>query len=152
MDDQVRELQRLYPRIYLACHVDHVKAATSAVQLSARDSAILAHFEESGALRAARLARHLGIAPSTLSPALKKLAALGYISARKNNADRRQLALRLTEKGAAAMQAASVLDQERVAELLCQLTPAERKKGLAGLAILARAAGIAMLKARSKQQ
>jgi len=147
MENQVRELQQLYPRIYIACHVDHVRAATSSVQLSARDSAILAHFEESGTLRPSKLARHLGVARSTLSQALKKLAALGYISAQKNDADRRQLRLRLTEKGREAMQTASVLDSEKVAELLRQLTPEQRKTGLAGLAILARAAGVAMLKA-----
>lgn len=147
MEDQVRELQQLYPRIYIACHVNHVRAATSSVHLSARDSAILAHFEESRPLRPSKLARHLGIARSTLSQALKKLVMLGYITSQKNDADRRQLSLRLTAQGREAMQAASVLDREKVAELLRQLTPAQRKSGLAGLAVLARAAGVTMLKA-----
>jgi DNA-binding MarR family transcriptional regulator len=147
MDDQVRELQQLYPRIYIACHVDHVRAASSPVHLSARDSAILAHFEESRSLRPSKLARHLGVARSTMSQAVKKLVALGYIAAQKNDADRRQLGLQLTEQGRSAMQAASVLDRNKVADLLRQLTREDRKKGLAGLAILARAAGVAMLKA-----
>jgi hypothetical protein len=51
------------------------------------------------------------------------------------------------------MQAASVLDRNKVADLLRQLTREDRKKGLAGLAILARAAGVAMLKAnRTKKR
>jgi DNA-binding MarR family transcriptional regulator len=153
MEDQVRELQQLYPRIYIACHLDHVRAASSPVHLSARDSAILAHFEESGSLRPSKLARHLGVARSTMSQAVKKLVALGYIAAQKNDADRRQLGLQLTEQGRSAMQAASVLDRNKVADLLRQLTREDRKKGLAGLAILARAAGVAMLKAnRTKKR
>ena len=147
MEDQIRELQRLYPRIYIACHADHVRAASSPAHLSARDSAILAHFTESGALQPSKLARHLGVARSTMSQAVKKLVALGYIASQKNDADRRQLGLRLTEKGRQAMQAASVLDTDKVADLLRQLAPARRKKGLEGLAILAEAAGRAMLKA-----
>jgi DNA-binding MarR family transcriptional regulator len=152
MEDQVRQLQQLYPRIYIACHTDHVRAATSAVQLSARDSAILAHFEESKSLRPSKLARHLGIARSTLSQALKKLVALGYISSQKNEADRRHLNLQLTTKGREAMQAASVLDKDKVAQLLRQLTPAERKTGLEGLSVLARAAGTAMLKSNKTRR
>jgi NAD(P)H-hydrate repair Nnr-like enzyme with NAD(P)H-hydrate dehydratase domain len=38
------------------------------------------------------------------------------------------------------MQAGSVLDTGRVAALLAQLSPADRKTALAGLALLARAA------------
>lgn len=152
MEDQVRQLQQLYPRIYIACHTEHVKAASSSVQLSARDSAILAHFEESKSLRPSKLARHLGVARSTLSQALKKLVALGYISSQKNEIDRRQLRLQLTKQGHQAMQAASVLDKDRVAQLLRQLTPAQRKTGLEGLAVLARAAGKAMLKSNKTRR
>ena len=152
MEDQVRLLQQLYPRIYIACHTDHVRAATSSVQLSARDSAILAHFEDSKSLRPSKLARHLGVARSTLSQALKKLVALGYISSQKNETDHRHLNLQLTKQGREAMQAASVLDKDKVAQLLRQLTPAQRKTGLEGLAVLARAAGIAMLKANKTRR
>jgi len=152
MKDQVGELQRLYPRIYVACHVDHVRAASSPVHLSARDSAILAHFEASESLRPSKLARHLGVARSTLSQAIKKLVGHGYIAAQRNEADRRQLGLRLTDRGRSAMQAASVLDGTKVVELLRQLTRREREQGLAGLALLARAAGLAMLKADSTRK
>ncbi len=150
MEDQVLLLQQLYPRIYVACHVDHIKAASSSVHLSARDSSILAHFQDSGGIfRPSKLARHLGIARSTMSQALKKLISLGYVAAKKNPSDRRESDLRLTGRGRKAMQAASVLDYDKAKELLGRLSPAQRKAGLGGLAILAKAAGEVMLKPRS---
>ena len=149
MDDHVLRLQRLYPQIYSACHTDHVKAASSAVRLSARDSAILAHFPDSGVLQPSGLARHLGIARSTMSQALKKLVSLGYVAVQKDPSDRRQLSLRLTGQGRSAMQAASVLDYGKVKKLLQNLSPAQRHAGLDGLELLARAAGKMRLKADS---
>ena len=56
--------------------------------------------------------------------------------------DRRAIELRLSRKGAAAMQASSVLDTPRVRKMLERLTPAERRRALDGLALLARAARI----------
>jgi DNA-binding MarR family transcriptional regulator len=149
MEDHVLLLQRLYPRIYIACHTDHVKAASSAVRLSARDSAILAHFRDSGVLQPSELARHLGIARSTMSQALKKLVSLGYVAVQKNPSDRRELSLCLTEPGRSAMQAASVLDYGKVKRLLQNLSPAQRQTSLDGLGLLAKAAGKMMLKANS---
>jgi DNA-binding MarR family transcriptional regulator len=130
-----------------ACHVDHVKASSSAVHLSARDSAILAHFQDSRLLQPSKLARHLGIARSTMSQALKKLVALGYVGVQKNPSDRRISGLSLTDQGRKAMQAASVLDYAKVKALLRQLSPAQRSAALDGLDLLARAAAKAMLKA-----
>ncbi len=149
MEDHVLRLQRLYPRIYIACHADHVKAASSAVRLSARDSAILAHFQDSGVLQPSELARHLGIARSTMSQALKKLVSLGYVAEQKNQSDRREWRLRLTEQGRSAMQSASVLDYAKVKTLLQNLSPAQRQSSLDGLGLLAEAAGKMMLKANS---
>ena len=149
MEDHVLLLQRLYPQIYIACHTDHVKAASSAVRLSAHDSAILAHFQDSGALQPSELARHLGIARSTMSQSLKKLVSLGYVAVQKNPSDRRELRLRLTGQGRSAMQAASVLDYTKVKTLLQNLSPAQRQTSLDGLGLLAEAAGKMMLKADS---
>ena len=150
MQDQILQVQQLYPRIYIACHVDHVKAASSHVHLSARDSGILAHFRDAVDVQPSKLARHLGIARSTMSQALKKLIALGYVAKQKNPSDHRKIGLQLTEQGRNAMQAASVLDHAKVEILLRQLTAAERDSALAGLALLAKAAGQAMLAGKSK--
>ena len=134
-------VQRCYPQIYLACHVDHVRAVSSPLRLSARDSALLSHLDEQKAMPAGRLARHLGVTASTLSAAIRRLAALGYLNRTPKAGDRRTIELRLTPQGAGAMAAASVLDASRVAEMLAQLSAAERRRALAGLALLARAAG-----------
>lgn len=67
MQEFIRRIQRSYPQIYGACHVRHVRAATTEHGVSARDSAILAHFDEHRPLRAADLAAHLGKTESALT-------------------------------------------------------------------------------------
>src|SRR5215213_11135960 len=79
-DSIVSEVQRLYPQIYLACHVDHVRASSTRWRLSARDSSILAHLDLNRGMSPRTLARHLGVAASTLSAAIRRLAELGYNS------------------------------------------------------------------------
>jgi DNA-binding MarR family transcriptional regulator len=136
----VRMVQTAYPQIYFACHTRHVKRASTATRLSATDSTLLAHLDEERAVRPTALARHLGVAASTLSAAINRLAALGYIQQRRDAKDARAIDLRLSAKGAAAMQASSVLDSALVAKMLEQLTSAERKRALDGIGLLARGA------------
>jgi DNA-binding MarR family transcriptional regulator len=145
MQELVRRVQRSYPQIYGACHVRHVRAATTEHGVSSRDSAILAHLDERRPLRAADLAAHLGIGPSTLSAALDRLEALGYVRRRKSALDARTLDLTLGPRGLEALAGTSVLDAERVALVLSRLTEAERKRAAAGLDLLARASRELML-------
>jgi len=139
-DAAVRAVQTCYPQIYLACHTRHTRAASSTSRLSARDSSLLAHLDERKPSRPTDLARHLGVGRSTMSAALKRPRRLGYIDAGTDASDGRILHLRLTSKGAAAMRATSVLEPARVVRLLEMLSPAERRKALEGLALLAGAA------------
>jgi DNA-binding MarR family transcriptional regulator len=136
----VREVQRCYPQIYLACHSRHRRAPASAHGLSARDSAILSHIDQHEAVTAAALARHLAVQPSTLSAALAKLERLGCVQRGRSARDGRVSEIRLTARGASLMQASSVLDTDRVAALLARLRPAERRRAVDGLGLLARAA------------
>jgi DNA-binding MarR family transcriptional regulator len=136
----VRSVQRAYPQIYLACHVDHVRTKSNRYHLSAHDSSVLAHLDETKSTLAGQLARHLGVSNSTLSAALKRLEALGYVARKPRPRDRRQVELRLTEPGAVAMSAASVLDAKRVAAMLARLSPAQQRRAAAGLDLLAGAA------------
>ena len=136
----VHAVQRFYPQIYLACHVDHVRTKSNRHHLSAHDSSLLAHLDENEATLAGGLAAHLGVANSTLSAALKRLEALGHVTRTPRARDRRQIEVRLTPKGAEAMAEASVLDPRRVAAMLAELSPAEQEQALAGLSLLARAA------------
>ena len=138
--DLVFRIQRDYPRIYLACHVDHVRARTSTHGISSRDASLLAHLDASDAQTAGELAAHLGIAASTLSSTLTRLESLGYLDRVRGAADRRFVAPKLTAKGRNAVAGTSVLNAERVAEALQCLTPAERNRAADGLALLARAA------------
>lgn len=138
--DDVYEVQRLYPQIFLACHTNHVRAATTRWKLSSHDSAILSHLDRSSGLSPRSLAKHLGVAPSTLSASIKRLTNLGYLSCDAPANDKRRREIRLTERGAEAMSATSVLDRERVRSMLRRLKPPDRKAALNGLGLLARAA------------
>ena len=136
----VRMVQVAYPQIYFACHTRHVRRASTATQLSATDSTLLAHLDEKDSVRATALAKHLGLAASTLSAAIARLATLGYVIQRRDTRDGRAIDLLLSSKGAAAMQASSVLESARVKAMLNRLTATQRKHALEGLALLGRAA------------
>jgi DNA-binding MarR family transcriptional regulator len=139
-DDDVFEVQRLYPQIYLACHKDHVRAVSTKWRISSQDASILVHLDREAGLSPRTLAAHLGVAASTLSAALARLAELGYLTNTPNETDRRKRELRLTPRGAEAISNTSVLDAERVRSMLKQLKPEERKAAVRGLALLAKGA------------
>jgi DNA-binding MarR family transcriptional regulator len=135
----VAAVQRYYPQIYLACHTRHQRRSNS-TGLTPNESSLLAHLAHTEPLRASTLARHLGVGASTLSAAVKRLTALGYIVRERDTADHRALALRLSTQGQRAMQGASVLETRRVATMLGQLSPADRAQAIDGLRLLADAA------------
>src|SRR5688572_17252269 len=139
-NDDVFEVQRLYPQIYIACHTDHVRAASTTWRISSQDASILVHLDRDSGLSPRALADHLGVAPSTLSAAIARLSELGYLTSEPNDTDRRKRELRLTARGAEAIAGTSVLDAERVKALLEKLKPDERKAAVRGLALLAQAA------------
>ena len=136
-DRDVAAVQRYYPQIYLACHTQHQRRRTTSANLTANESSLLAHLAHDEPLRAATLARHLGVGASTLSAAVKRLTALGYIVRERDRNDHRALALRLSAQGARAMQGSSVLETRRVAHLLAQLSAADRARAIDGLRLLA---------------
>jgi len=136
----IRSVQVAYPQIYFACHTRHIRRASTPSRLSATDSTLLAHLDEKEPTRPTALAAHLGLAASTLSAAIARLTANGYVVQRPAADDKRAIELRLSGTGAEAMQATSVLDRDRVAKMLARLNARERREALAGLALLARAA------------
>jgi DNA-binding MarR family transcriptional regulator len=139
-DQDVYRVQQLYPQIYLACHVEHVRAVSTEFRISSQDGSILVHLDQEFGLSPRSLARHLGVAPSTLSAAITRLGNLGYLTSTASSTDKRKRELRLTPRGAAAVSAASVLDASRVKALLTRLTSEEKQTALDGLGLLARAA------------
>ena len=139
-DDDVFEVQRLYPQIYVACHTDHVRAASTEWRISSQDASILVHLDREFGISPRELAAHLGVVPSTLSAAIARLSELDYLTSKPSETDRRQRELRLTARGAEAISSTSVLNAERVRALLNKLNPDERKAAIHGLALLAQAA------------
>ena len=139
-DDDVYEVQRLYPQIFAACHTDHVRAVSTKWRVSSQDASILVHLDRELGLSPRALAGHLGVAPSTLSAAIARLSKLGYLTSKPNEKDRRKREIRLTARGAEAISSTSVLNAERVRAMLSKLKPGERKEALRGLALLAQAA------------
>jgi DNA-binding MarR family transcriptional regulator len=133
LDQAVGIIQTAYPQVYLACHTRHQRKRSTEHRLSSRDSSILAHLDETTPLRPAQLAAHLGIARSTTSEALKKLLALGFVR-RDGGA-----AVLLSERGRQAIGDTSVLETERLREVMRPLTPADREVIVRGLSMLAAA-------------
>ena len=140
IDKDILAVQRAYPKIYLACHSDHVRSSSTTWRLSAHDSSILAHLDPEKGMAPRDLQRHLGVAASSLSASLKRLEHLGYVSNEASSADRRRREVRLTTAGVEAMQGTSVLDRERLRQLLEALSDDERQSAIRGLELLAYAA------------
>jgi DNA-binding MarR family transcriptional regulator len=136
----VQLVQRSYPAIYLACHVDHVRTKSNRHHISAHDASLLAHLDEKDPVTPSALARHLGVTASTLSAALTRVESLGHVARIPHSRDRRKIELRLTPSGTKAVLGASVLDQRRVAAVLAELPPAQQRQAVQGLALLAQAA------------
>jgi DNA-binding MarR family transcriptional regulator len=139
-DPDVLDVLRAYPRIYLACHVEHRTRASSPTGLTARDGSLLAHVADPEGSSPARLARHLGIAASTLSAALARLESAGMLRTDPDPGDARRRLVRLTAAGREAVASDSVLDADRVAALLARLSRAERRRAVDGLKLLGEAA------------
>ncbi|PYJ90648.1 MAG: hypothetical protein DME70_00160, partial [Verrucomicrobia bacterium] len=116
--NDVLSLQRLFPQIYLACHVDHVRRKSTIFGLTSKESHLLTHLDKAQSTTARDLADHVGVASSTLSAALKRLSTLGYVTKKPSPKDRRISLLRLTNKGEVALAATACLQTDRVRALL----------------------------------
>lgn len=140
LERAVERLQFCYPQVYYACHTRHERQRSDASHLSARDSAILVHLDRATPLTLSELAAHMDLSRSTLSEAITRLAAFGYI-ARKAHAtrDRRHVGLVLTQKGVDAVRSASVLEARRLRTVLSTLSRSDLEHVVNGLEMLARA-------------
>lgn len=139
MDPDVFAILRAYPQIYFACHEEHRTRERSAHGLTGREAGVLTHIDVAEGIGAGELARHLGVAASSLSATLKRLAGLGLIEDAPSD-DARRRRVRLTDGGRAALAEDSVLDAGRVAGVLALLEPGDRARAVEGLALLAQAA------------
>lgn len=143
-DDLVRRVQRAYPQLYHACHVDHTTRRRGH-GLSDRDASVLAHLDAHAPITAGQLAAHLGIGAPSVTAAIDHLEARGLVERRRVG---RRVELRITPAGVAGMQDASVLDTDRVRALIAAIPARERARAVAGIEALAAAAPFVLTKYR----
>src|SRR6185436_5072041 len=117
-DNELFSILRDYPQIYLACHSSHRARKGRKAPITTRDATFLAHIAEDGLRAPDVLARHLGLARSTVSEELKRLRALGLVQMDSAEGDGRRRRIQLTEAGRQAIAGSSVLDAERVSAVL----------------------------------
>jgi DNA-binding MarR family transcriptional regulator len=149
LSTDVAAVFRDYPRIYFACHREHVRDPKTDVDVSARQVSILDHLDTDHPTMLTDLAQHLGVTPATMSLAIGRLVERGYVTRVLDPVDRRKVQLRLTADGVRVTNANSVLEPTLVEDMLNQLSRTDRRAALNGLALLARAAGAAQ-KARTQ--
>jgi DNA-binding MarR family transcriptional regulator len=143
MASLVEAIQRAYPRIWFACHIEHhTRGQPHDSGLTDRESGILAHIadEADAGATAAQLAGHLGIGKAALSQHIKRLQQLGLIDTRTDDGDRRRKSIRLTAAGRRAVSSSSPLDQDRLRRLLETMSIEDAASAVRGLQRLAEAA------------
>jgi DNA-binding MarR family transcriptional regulator len=129
----------LYPRIYFACHMRHVRDPQTQRLLSRHQVSILDHLDELDPTTVMELATHMGVTPGTMSIAIDRLEEKGYVVRGKDAKDRRRVHVRLTTAGLRVRDASSVLDPARVEALVGRLSDEERARAIEGLGLLAHA-------------
>jgi len=130
----------LYPRIYFACHTRHVRDPQTQRMLSRHQASILDHLDELEPTTVMDLAAHMGVTAATMSLSIDRLERKGYAVRLKDAKDRRRVHVRLTSAGVRVRDASSVLDPQRVADLVARLSDDDRTRAIEGLGLLARAA------------
>lgn len=133
-DETIREVQRLYPLLYFACHASHSRDDG----LSESDLKLLHHIGGRPGTFASELARHLDLSRSRISEALKSLDEQGLVERRSDGTGRKPI--RLTPEGERALASEDGLDPRAIGDILGRLDPDERSRVLEGLRLLARAA------------
>ena len=138
LHDAIESIQFAYPQVYFACHTRHQRGRTHDHRLSPRDSQVLVHLDRRQPASLTPLARHLGLAASTLSEAITRLERFGYVvKSAAAGRDRRHVGIVLTRKGADAVLANSVLERARLRNVLRRLPPRDLIAVVDGLGLLA---------------
>jgi len=102
---------------------------------------VLDHLDDVEETSLLNLARHMGVTPSTMSLTVDRLERGGFVRRGRSQQDGRRVELRLTPDGDRIKRQQKVLEPALVAAMLRRLAPGKRARALAGLEILAKAAG-----------
>lgn len=138
VSDAIERIQFAYPQVYFACHTRHLRGRTHDQRLSPRDSQLLAHLDRRRPTSPTPLARHMGLAASTLSEAVTRLERFGYVmKGPADGRDRRHVGIVLTRKGVDAVRSSSVLERPRLRKVLRRLSPRDLSAVVQGLTLLA---------------
>ncbi len=139
VDDVVHVVQRVFPQVYFACHVEHAPPGADERGLAPRFNRLLSHLSVDRGLAMGPLAKHLNVAPSSASEMVERLERLGLVRRARGEGDARRVEVRLTPAGLAARSTTSVLDTARLTALLQRLSRAERADVERGFLAIARA-------------
>jgi DNA-binding MarR family transcriptional regulator len=140
LDQAIERIQFAYPQVYYACHTRHARRKSNPFHLSTRDAEILVHLDRSSPTSLSALGRHMDLASSTLSEAVSKLVAHGYlVKTPRVGDDRRHVGIVLTPKGVGAVRASSVLEAGRLKTVLARLSARDLAAVVDGLTHLAQA-------------
>jgi DNA-binding MarR family transcriptional regulator len=127
------------PRILSACRARGIRIPRGA-KISSRQAEILGYLDQEDPAMVGELADHAGVTASTMSLTLTRMEEGGWIRRERDPVDRRVMNVRLTEAGGRLKEAVSLLDPERVHDMLHMMRPPDRGLALRGLALLAEAA------------
>src|SRR2546429_7960099 len=108
--------------------------------LSQHERQLLHHVPAVRGIPLGDVSNHLGIPKSSASEQVKSLERRGFLRRRRDPDDERRLSIVLTKKGQERVASDSVLDLDRLAAGLKELSPPERVALLAGLERLTAAA------------
>lgn len=128
------QFDKLYGRLWRALR------RREADDLSQHEMQLLHHVPAaaSGSVTLQQLAQHLALPKSTASMLVKDLERRGFLRRSRNPRNERELAIVLTDLGAARVAADTVLDPAGLAAALAQLSKKERRRMLEALEHLVR--------------
>lgn len=152
LNHYMQRLFRAYPKIYLACHRQHLRDDANGRLLTAHMASILEHLDPHHSRTISEMARHRNVTESTMSLQISKLEELGYVRRLRDSTDSRRIGVRLTSTGAHVREQNSVLDPDLAREMLLLLGGEERETGLRGLELLGHAAERLMQKRQVRRR
>jgi DNA-binding MarR family transcriptional regulator len=118
------------------------------VSMTMAQAKLLYTVQSAGGLRMSDLAVRLGVAISTVSGLVDRLVDAGWLDRRDDPADRRQVVVTLTERGAATLERMRELNADHLRRLLAHVTDDDLRTVERAMAVL-RAAAVAMAAAGS---